>query len=238
MNGVTVTRDYPAKGYRATRKDAPVPDEHIERPENAADDSDVHHPAWVPHTTAQAYITGQHAMNLRSSELGPTGDWHQSCWTIPVRHGTGPHIHSVFTSDTEPYCNHIGPLFRLFGEREIVDARSALATIGHPAAMRSHPVHCATHVRAVIEMAWRTLNAALWDSEEQLGQAMVKTHDPWTIARWLRSPAEWQRFHTMAREVRDALIENSTRQGAWEYWRHRQCPTAHVCLPDERWRGA
>ena len=95
---------------------------------------------------AGIYITGIPALNL---PVGPLGDWHGYMWRPEI--GTND---STRTPANEAACR-IG--MSLWGCEALVDARKALATIGHPAARSAHPVWAATHPRAVAEMVMHSL---------------------------------------------------------------------------------
>ena len=97
---------------------------------------------------AGIYITGMAALNL---PLGPLGDWHDFMWRPPAGSDN-----STRTPANERLCR-VG--MALWKREALVDARKALATIGHPAAQRAHPVWAASHPRAVAEMVMDSLYA-------------------------------------------------------------------------------
>ena len=65
---------------RATPDNAPVPSEHIETVHGSV----AFHPVWIPRTTTQHYVNGEHALNLRSPEIGAPSDCHPGSWSCPV----------------------------------------------------------------------------------------------------------------------------------------------------------
>ena len=130
---------------RATRDDAPVPDEHVETNEEPV----PFHPLWIPRTSTLRYVDGQSALNLRSRQIGGPGDWHGSLWWCPVE-GVPWACHFAFVSDAGPYAARTLEFAGWLGEEELVDAREALIEYRHPGAERNEPVHCTTHVRAIL----------------------------------------------------------------------------------------
>ena len=58
-------------------------------------------------------------------------------------------------------------------------------SIGHPASARTEPVHCATHVRAIIESTWAELAFA---TRHGGSQSLLMVQDPWTTARRIARP--------------------------------------------------
>ena len=214
---------------RASRNDAPVPEEHVETDEEPVS----FHPLWIPRTSTLRYVNGQSALNLRSRQIGGPGDWHGSFWWCPVD-GVPWECHFAFVSDAGPYAGRTLEFARWMGEEELVDAREALVACRHPAAERNETVHCATHVRAIIEKAWGRLAAA---PRRQGVRSLLSTLDPTTIARWIRAERDWLRLHALAKRVRDELITRPDEREIWEAWRVRQCPEGFWMRPEARWTG-
>ena len=212
---------------RATGKDAPVPEEHVESRESSA----VFHPVWIPRTSTLCYLTGQHALNLKGPGIGGPGDWHRACWWCPVDNVPWG-CHHAITSDTVTYRDRTRVLALWLGDEELADARPALARIGHPAGTRDELVHCASHIRAIIELAWGRLDRASGDPE-----LLLSVVDPWTVSKWIRASAHWERLHALARRVRDELVDSAEARKAWEHWRRHQCPEGCFTRPDATWPG-
>ena len=60
--------------------------------------------------------------------------------------------------------------------------------------------------------------------------------DPWSTARWIRSPEDWERFHTLAGRIRDELIITPAEREIWESWRIRQRPDAWPGQAGATWK--
>ena len=214
---------------RATRDDAPVPDEHLERDEGRLS----FHPLLIPRTSTMRYVNGESALNLRSRQIGGPGDWHGSFWWCPVEGVLWP-CHFAFVSDAGPYAARTLEFARWLGEVELADAREALAEYRHPAAKRNEPVHCATQATAIIENAW----GVLADAARREGvRTLLALEDPTTIARWIRAKRDWLRLHALAKRVRDELITRADEREIWDAWRVRQCPEGFRMRPEARWTG-
>lgn len=188
--------DHEDAGARATRDDAPFPDEHVEtdRPgtvPSAVDPRDVDDP--LPHAES--------ALNLRSRQIGGPGGWHGSLWWCPVE-GVPWDVHFALTSDRGPNAERNGQFAEWLGETELADARQALGQYRHPAAKRCEAIHCTTHVRAIVEKAWAKLPNA---GPPKGAKHLLEVLDPTTIARWVRAEADRLRLHALAKRVRDEL---------------------------------
>lgn len=214
---------------RATRDDAPVPDEHVETNEEPV----PFHPLWIPRTSTLRYVDGQSALNLRSRQIGAPGDWHGSLWWCPVE-GVPWACHFAFMSDAGPYATRTLEFVGWLGEEELVDAREALIEYRHPGAERNEPVHCTTHVRAILETAWGALATT---PKREGAQSLLSVLDPTTIARWVRAERDWQRLHALARRIRDELITDAHEREIWDAWRVRQCPDGFWMRPEAKWTG-
>ena len=55
------------------------------------------------HRGTDHYVNGEHAVNLKSPELGEAGDWHPECWSCPVQNIPW-RSHYAMTSDRGPYA--------------------------------------------------------------------------------------------------------------------------------------
>ena len=217
---------------RVESKDAPVPDEHVVVNENGLS----WHPTWIPHTDSACYLTAMSALNLQSAELGPRGDWHHAMWQCPTE-GVTAHSHEAQTSKTPRYARACAEINALLGERELADARAALRAERHPAGQRNEVVWSATHVRAIIETAWRD---AIEEAAAKANPAehLIRAVSPHAVRRWLGTQAQWTTLHEIAKEVRDTLAEHHAIADAWEQWRIRLSPQAHYARPDVRWGGS
>lgn len=194
------------------------------------------HPSWIPeHTSPTCYVTAMSALNLRSPETGPAGDWHQDGWRCPVHIDLDRARTPAMSTDEqhEGACTHT---IEVFGERELADSRQALRDLRHPAGDRTEKVWTATHVRATIEHAWQI---CLWLQKHQceIEKGLLQMCDPTEVARWLETKEQWLTFHAMAEALGNAKAETATIRKGWEEWRLRQCPLAHYSEPHRRWEG-
>ncbi len=151
------------------------------------------------------YITALSALNLPT---GPLGDWHDICWAPPA----GSQL-STRTRTSETCCR-LG--MRLWDRDELIDAREALRSLGHPDGNRDAPVWAASHVRAVAEM--------VIDSLTKHGQ--IINPDVRSARRWL---AREQR-ETCARMLERAMrtLGENEHLDAWTNALREHRPMTHV----------
>ena len=112
-------------------------------------------PTHVPQTSQQGYLSGYHALNLPTLPGEPRlGDWQESAtWWGPTYLGADG------VPDTATLWGPAGDLEGVPGTPELLDARTALALIEHPAANHANPVWCATIAQAILDLAWGELAA-------------------------------------------------------------------------------
>ena len=103
------------------------------------------YPTGIGRTTRRAHITGTAAPNIPHGRLVPGGDWHMtSTWFGSAPWWLQPGNYSTGDRDVS----------RLIGTWGVVDGRSGLRRVEHPAGRRRTPVWTAAYDRAVIEMIW------------------------------------------------------------------------------------
>ena len=210
-----------------TAADAPFPQEHRETLTRTGERL---HLAWIPETSPARYVTGNSALNLHHPTLGEAGDWHQAGWWSLVSH-TDPGVHYADINDDALSRAVAADFITTLGEAELADARPALADLRHPAAKRTRPVWCATHVRAVLELAWWNMRL---DEEDDPG-ATLSALDPTSVARWLGSRDQWMRLHDLGDRIARVSAPQYGLEHAWRDWLSRQTPLAHYTTPNERW---
>ena len=222
----------PAPPRRATRDDAPVPEEHIEQDNG---DGVRFHSLWIPWRTGpDRYLSGNSSLNLGGDPaIGDTSDWHKSTWQCPVTSTSWRH-HYANTNHDRLDPERARLLADWLGEEELADARKALRELPtpHPAGLRAHKVYCATHVRAIIEEALDALQAA---ARNQNPNFLLLVQDPYSTTSWLASDREWHRLHDLAKRIRDQLLTDPYEQAIWENWRRYQCPDAGIRKPRKIW---
>ena len=205
----------------ATSAAAPFPEEHTER-------NGFHH-VWVPATTPADHLCGTQALNLRCDAIGMGGDWHAR-WEVPTS-GIAWHAHQWPTSATFLHRrNGNQHLNELIGADEVADARPALQEVGHPAGSRSVPVWCATHARAVIEMAWHQI----WAPDPPPRRITI---DPRNIAVWISAIDEWRQLHRLATTIQRSFEADNARRNAWSAWKELLTPRALSKWPPPKWQG-
>ena len=207
--------------------DAPFPAEHEEQ---ATRTGERFHLRWIPETSRERYLNGNSALNLHDKRLGEAGDWHQAGWWVPVRH-TSARIHYAHLNDSPLHQCVAAELLDTLADTELVDCRPALAKLPHPAGKRNRPVWCATHVRAILELAWWHMREA----EAREPGFTLKGVDPTTVARWLGSRDQWVRLHELGDQIGSVLAPKHGLEAQWRDWLACQTPLAHYTTPEERW---
>ena len=188
------------------------------------------HPAWIPeHTSSTCYITAKHALNLKSPAIGMAGDWHSAGWWFPL-HNDNDHARTAFMSNGRLYADACAETAEVLGERGLVDARDALQRLGHPAGSRPEKVWAATHVRAIVDYAWKECRSLLEDGRWEI---LLEARDPTQIRRWIATKEQWVELHAMAKEMGEVKSQTEAMHNAWEDWRAHQCPSAHYNAPVE-----
>lgn len=184
----------------------------------------------IPETSTHAYITGLSALNLSSNELGTFGDWHPHVWWVPEEQAHRAGLHAAMSTD-EIRRDAAADIIAVLGTQHLADARPALREIGHGAADEAKPVWCATHVRAVIELAW----ADMKDNERDDPGATLMSVDPTSVARWLAIREQWIALHDIAERVARGPAREHGLEAPWREWKSHQSPLAHYSEPDIRW---
>ncbi len=149
----------------------------------------------IPRTSPERYITGNAVLNLTDPEHPAGGDWHQSMW-MDVR-GAAKAVED-FGLLSCPEADR--EIMALFGACELRDYRESLREMGHPAGDRDEPVWGCSHVRAVIEEAWR-LSLSSAEDDAGRGRFLLQFLDAQTVGRWLADPLQWFAFDRWARRV-------------------------------------
>ena len=140
-------------------------------------------------------------------------------------------IHYARLNDDALYQHVARELVDLLQDTELVDCRPALTNLPHRAGQRGQPVWCATHVRAVLELAWWNLR----DAEDWNPGATLRSVDPTTVARWLGSRDQWVTLHDLGDRIGSVLAPKYRLDDHWREWLSCQTPLAHYTTPEERW---
>lgn len=185
--------------FRA-RRQGNSPD--AKRREETIPESEEPIPIEIPRTKEGAYVTGHIVLALQHQTIGKGGSWRSSTW--------GPPGTVALLSDHPAHAQGARAATRGFAREEIVDLRPALKSASHPGATRNEPIWGATHVRAVLELAW----AEALDITAQPGM-LQSTFDARTMRTWL-SRVERERAQTLGRKMAEANHQVNPRQ--WQEW--------------------
>ena len=188
----------------------------------------IHHPqldslppadhAAVPTTSPTSYLTGYAVLNLADPTYGETADWHQAGWRAPVDGSTRePHTINLAHEPT------LRPIMELLKTHELHDYRPSLQQIGHPAGTGNRPVWGASHVRAILELAWEELVS---NPPHTTTDALIQTVDPHTVARWLPEPMQWLKLHWWGWRIETGPARHAKLDEAWRTWRQHLTPYA------------
>ena len=180
----------------------------------------------IPRTSPERYITGNAVLNLTDPEHPAGGDWHQSMW-MDVR-GAAKAVED-FGLLSCPEADR--EIMALFGACELRDYRESLREMGHPAGDRDEPVWGCSHVRAVIEEAWR-LSLSSAEDDAGRGRFLLQFLDAQTVGRWLADPLQWFAFDRWARKVERTLARVHGVEEAWREWRVHMTPYGDYRYPD------
>ena len=169
----------------------------------------------------QHYITGMLALNLVDEQTGGAANWHETAalWTPSTRAGEqGDHANRELTVP-----------MRTHGTEGIEDGRKALrhGLHRHPAHASAVPIWCATHTRAIVDLAFdrshrghRALHAG-----GKFGPVV-----PCTIADWLWIPEqieELKRYCARARARAEAEISPADREWWRRWWQSIRFDISH-----------
>ena len=164
-------------------------------------------PITMPPTTRRLYVTGHIVMALRDPTIGMGFNWRVDLWAVP---GAVAH-----RSDDSALASGAEAAAQTMGDAEIVDLRPALKGARHPDAEGEEPIWGATHVRAVLELAWQKLDAiAQGRSRTTLGD----TYDMRTMRVWL-GPRERVRAARLGRMM--ARAAHGIELDEWNEWLER-----------------
>ena len=155
----------------------------------------------IPATTPRAYVGGDAALNVpKLAEDPDSGDWHEwgTWWSHTPAKADGTTLGVRLWGPDGETAGAPGP-------PELRDARAAMALIAHPSAENTEPVHAATVVQTVLDLAW---------------DALTHGHEPpdrratW---RWLSDAGE-AHARKRAGEV-EAWIADEALRTRWWVWR-------------------
>ena len=149
-------------------------------------------------TDAADYISGRWALNLEDPASGDIADWHQAGWSASV----GPHAHCKATTGSDLATETTRAVW---GNRGLFDARPALREIGHPAGNANVMVLCASHVRAITEMAAHDTRQE-WDARRTVGADQVN--------RWIGTARQFIELHVRCAQI-GRRLEGAERKRWW-----------------------
>ena len=161
----------------------------------------------MPLTTRRLYVTGHTVMALRHPSIGMGFNWRADLWGAP---GVVAH-----RCDDPVLATGAEMAARAIGEVEIADLRPALGNAQHPDAGRDEPVWGATHVRAVLELAWQKLDAIVRRGSRT---TLRDTYDMRTMTVWLH-PRERRRAAMLGRAM--AELSDGIELDEWDEWIER-----------------
>ena len=159
------------------------------------------------------YITGMSSMALAAPNLGG-----KSCWYTECRNPSGA---PMATAMGPAWADGVRVARKVLGREHLTDIREGLRNAGHPEGRRETPVPGATHVRAVLEMAWQhALEEALEGAPEKVETIL----DERKLRRWM-SRDELCRVeeigHRMGRHCAMARLQRT-----WDGWLKRVAATS------------
>ena len=165
----------------------------------------------VERTSRRQHISGGMALNIPNSWLLNGGDWHEQAAWFATRAET---LRTTDITDEATY----GRLLDLLGRAGLRDARRGLRHLDHPDGWNRNRIWAATHERAVLEWAWRTL---MRDG----GKCSDRERPPFDglqVARWLAYPGQWLRLHWWAWRI-SRMLDGKERE-IWDGWRSKWTP--------------
>ena len=161
-------------------------------------------------TTPRRHITGSLALNIPYVHRHSSGDRHPTVWFDTKLRRLAPH----HVTDEATY----GQLLDCLGSSGLRDARRGLAMLRHPGADRPEKVWAATHERAVIEVAWETLQRVK-GTELAPGWPPVDNDD---FGRLLPGPDQWVRVRWWSWLL--SRILTNEQLAIWTEWRRDWWP--------------
>ena len=119
------------------------------------------------------YVTGRSVMALAAPNLGE-----KSCWYSECRNATGAPMETAMCG---PWTEGAQITGKILATGLLTDIREGLRNAGHPEGRRTTAIAGATHVRAVLEMAWQhALEEALEGAAEKVDNIL----DRRKLQRW------------------------------------------------------
>lgn len=177
---------------------------HDERRGNEGLQSDW---AWarIELATTDDYITGRGSLALAAPNMGE-----KSCWYTECRGPVGARLETADMGIREHGCEAAR---KVFDRTRIVDAREALRIAGHPSGAAKACVPAATHVRALIEMAWeQTYREAIEGAEETVTAVLSER----AMGRWTGA-TERLEIVEIGEEMK-GLWKSREAQRTWATW--------------------
>ena len=171
---------------------------------------------WLTVPTGESdYISGRCALNLEDPASGDVADWHQGGWSA----GFGRHTECAATTGSKLATATTNAVWNRKG---LFDARPALREIGHPAGNESEVVLCASHVRAITELAADDVHAGV-DARLTVGADQVN--------RWIGTARQFIELHVRCSQIGRRLEgAERTRWWLWQKTLHpmRRWDTEHT----------
>ena len=156
------------------------------------------------------YISGRWALNLEDPASGDVADWHQSGWS--ARSGPDTRCDATKGSELATETTRV-----VWGTKGLFDARPALRELGHPAGSAKDTVLCASHVRAITEIAADDIGNG-GDARRSVGADQVN--------RWIGTARQFIELHIRCSQIGRRL--EGEQRTLWWLWQK----TLH---PRRRW---
>ena len=151
------------------------------------------------------YVTGRSVMALTAPNLG----W-KSCWYGECRNASGAPMETAMCGAWTEGAQITG---KVLGRGLLTDIREGLGNAGHPEGRRKTAIAGATHVRAVLEMAWQhALERALEGAAEKVENIL----DRRKLQKWL-SREELEQVDKIGKRMREHCTTAQWGK-TWEQW--------------------
>ena len=151
------------------------------------------------------YVTGRSVMALAAPNLGG-----KSCWYSECRNASGAPMETAMCG---PWTEGAQITGKILATGLLTDIREGLRNAGHPEGRRTTAIAGATHVRAVLEMAWQhALEEALEGTAEKVDNIL----DRRKLQRWL-SRDELDQVEKIGKRMREHCTTAQWRK-TWERW--------------------
>ena len=151
------------------------------------------------------YVTGRSVMALAAPNLG----W-KSCWYGECRNASGAPMETAMCGAWTEGTQITG---KVLGRGLLTDIREGLRNAGHPQGRRKTAIAGATHVRAVLEMAWQH---ALEEALEGAAEKVENILDRRKLQRWL-SREELEQVEKIGERMREHCAKAEWGK-TWERW--------------------